>query len=117
MVLISFVGTFITDNITDHFGVPLQVTTAIFIGTLATVFAVWYVSDRALSIHTILTARREAYYWLVILFTFALGTVTGDLLVETLHLGYLNSAMICGAGIALVAAARLPFRTKAILSF
>ena len=117
VVLISVVGTLITDNITDHFGIPLEVTTSIFAAALAAAFMAWYASERTLSIHTIFTTRRELYYWLAILITFALGTAAGDLLAETLKLGYLNSALVFGAGIALVAAAYYALRLNAILAF
>lgn len=117
VVLISVVGTLITDNITDHFGIPLQITTAVFAATLAVTFAVWYVSEKTLSIHTIFTARRELFYWAAILFTFALGTAAGDLLAENLRLGYLYSAMIFGAGIALVTLAYCLFKLNSVLAF
>lgn len=117
VVLISVVGTLITDNLTDHFGVPLQITAAIFGVALAATFAVWYASERTLSIHTIFTSKRELFYWAAILFTFALGTAAGDLLAETLALGYLYSAMIFGAGIALVTLAYYAFKLNAILAF
>src|SRR5207253_4726829 len=77
VVLISVVGTQITDNLTDNFGVSLVTTTSVFTVLLAVVFAVWYASERTLSIHTIHTTRREAFYWMAILFTFALGTAAG----------------------------------------
>src|SRR6476659_2124633 len=79
VVLISIVGTLITDNLTDNFGVSLVTTTIVFSVVLAVVFAVWWASERTLSIHTIYTTRREAFYWLAVLFTFALGTAAGDL--------------------------------------
>lgn len=74
VVLISVVGTLVSDNLTDNLGVSLTVTTPVFAGLLAVTFAAWYVSERTLSIHSIRTVRREAFYWLAILFTFALGT-------------------------------------------
>ena len=117
VVLISVVGTLITDNLTDHFGIPLQLTTAIFGIALAATFAAWYASERTLSIHTIFTRKRELFYWAAILFTFALGTAAGDLLAEALKLGYLHSAMIFGAGIALVALAYYVFKLNAVLAF
>ena len=89
VVLISVVGTLISDNLVDNLGVALQTTTIAFSVVLACVFAVWYASERTLSVHTIVTTRREAFYWLAILFTFALGTSAGDLLAEKLELGYL----------------------------
>src|SRR5213080_170753 len=79
IVLISVVGTQITDNLTDNLGVSLVITTAVFSIALALVFATWWWFERTLSIHTIFTTRREAFYWLTVLFTFALGTAAGDL--------------------------------------
>ena len=88
VVLISVVGTQITDNLTDNLGVSLVTTTIVFSIVLAIVFAAWYASERTLSIHTIYTTRREAFYWLAVLFTFALGTAAGDLTAERLNVGY-----------------------------
>src|SRR3954466_12958955 len=79
IVLISVVGTQITDNLSDNHGVSLVTTTTVFSVLLAATFAVWYWSERTLSIHTIFTTRREAFYWLAVLFTFSLGTAAGDL--------------------------------------
>ena len=117
VVLLSVVGTLITDNLTDHFNVPLQTTTIIFSITLAVVFAVWYVSEKTLSIHTIYTTRREAFYWLAILFTFALGTAAGDLAAERLNLGYWLSAVVFGGAIAVVAVAHFKLRLNGVLAF
>lgn len=117
VVLISVVGTLITDNITDHFGVPLQVTTTLFALALAATFAAWYGVEKTLSIHTIFTTRRELFYWAAILFTFALGTAAGDLLAEQLKLGYLLSALVFGAGIALTYAAYRVVGLNAVAAF
>src|SRR3954464_7276871 len=117
VVLISVVGTLITDNLTDNFGVPLTTTTIVFAIALAVTFAVWYASERTLSIHTIYTTRREGFYWLAILFTFALGTAAGDLTAERLNVGFLNSALLFGAMIAVIAIAHFRFGLNAILAF
>ncbi|WP_241668246.1 hypothetical protein [Pedococcus bigeumensis] len=82
VVLISVVGTLLTDNLTDGIGVPLWVSTAAFAVALAVVFAVWYARERTLSIHSIITTPREAFYWLTVLVTFALGTAAGDWTLE-----------------------------------
>ena len=82
VVVISVFGTLITDNMTDRYNVPLTTSTPIFAVDPRVVFAVWYAVERTLSIHTIFTTRREAFYWLAILFTFALGTAAGDLVAE-----------------------------------
>ena len=117
VVLISVVGTLITDNLTDHFGMPLQLSATIFALALAATFAVWYAIEKTLSIHTIFTTRRELFYWAAILFTFALGTAAGDLLAEQLKLGYLYSAMVFGAGIALTYAAYRVLKLNAVAAF
>jgi uncharacterized membrane-anchored protein len=117
VVLISVVGTLFSDNLVDNLGVPLQTTTIGFAIVLAAVFASWYASERTLSIHTIVTSRREAFYWLAILFTFALGTSAGDLAAEKLALGYSAAALIFGALIAIVTFAHFRFKLNAILAF
>jgi uncharacterized membrane-anchored protein len=117
IVLISVVGTQITDNLTDNFGVSLVTTTIVFSIVLAIVFAIWYASERTLSIHTIYTTRREAFYWLAVLFTFALGTAAGDLTAERLAVGYAWSAVLFAAIIAAVAGAHYRFKLNAVLAF
>lgn len=117
VVLISVVGTLITDNLVDNFGVSLKVTTLLFSLALLATFAVWYASEKTLSVHTIYTRRRELFYWAAILFTFALGTAAGDLAAEGLGLGYANAAMIFGALIGLVTGAYYFPGLNAILAF
>jgi uncharacterized membrane-anchored protein len=116
VVFISVVGTLITDYFTDERGVRLQVTTAVFTVILAMVFAIWYASERTLSIHTIVTTKREAFYWLAVLFTFALGTAAGDLVAEQMNLGYGKSVLLFAGLIALVFAA-YRFGMNAVASF
>jgi len=117
VVFISVVGTLITDNMVDNYGVSLVTSTTIFSIALALSFAAWYASEKSLSIHTIVTTRREGFYWLVVLFTFALGTAAGDLTAEKLNVGYWKSAIMFGAIIAAVFAAHRLFKLNAILSF
>jgi uncharacterized membrane-anchored protein len=117
VVLISIFGTLITDNLTDNLGVSLVITTVAFSIVLACVFAIWWASERTLSIHTIFTTRRESFYWLAVLFTFALGTAAGDLTAERLSIGYLPSALMFGGMIAAVAIAHFRFKLDAVLSF
>ena len=82
VVLVSVVGTLLTDNLTDAHGVPLWLSSTVFSALLAGVFAAWYARERTLSIHSINTTPREAWYWLVVLVTFALGTALGDWTLE-----------------------------------
>jgi len=117
VVLISVVGTLVTDNLVDNFGVSLQTTTIAFGLALAATFIVWYLSERTLSIHSIFTTKRELFYWATILFTFALGTAAGDLAAEGLKFGYANSALMFGALIGAVSIAYYVFGANAVLTF
>jgi len=105
VALVSVFGTLVTDNLTDNLGLPLETSTLIFSVLLALTFLAWYRSEKTLSIHSIHTSRREAFYWLAILVTFALGTATGDLMAEVLGLGYLVTGTIVVALIAITAIA------------
>jgi uncharacterized membrane-anchored protein len=117
VVVISVFGTLITDNLTDRYNVPLTTSTIVFAIVLAIVFATWYISERTLSIHTIFTTKREAFYWAAILFTFALGTAAGDLSAEKMNLGYAVSAAIFAGIIAAVTIAHYAFKLNAVLAF
>ena len=105
VALISVFGTLVTDNLSDNLHVPLEYSTILFTILLAITFAIWYAKEKTLSIHSIFTPRREAFYWLAILFTFALGTAAGDLMAEALGLGYLVTGLIVAGTIAAFAIA------------
>jgi uncharacterized membrane-anchored protein len=117
VVLLSIVGTLVTDNMVDNFGIALTTSTAIFTVLLALTFAAWYASERTLSIHKVFTTKRETFYWLAILFTFALGTAAGDLVAEHFELGYLTTGAIFGGIIAAITLAHYVFKLNAILAF
>jgi len=117
VVLISVVGTLITDRLVDEFGVSLMTTSIIFSIALAVVFAVWYVNEKTLAMHSINTAKREIFYWVAVLLTFALGTATGDLLSERFQLGYTQATLIFAAAIAIIIAGYFFLKMNAILAF
>jgi uncharacterized membrane-anchored protein len=117
VVLMSIFGTLITDNMVDNFKISLWTSTAIFSVALAVTFGAWYSSERTLSIHSITTTKREAFYWLTILFTFALGTAAGDLVAEKLNIGYWKSAVIFAAIIGLMYVAQKYLGLNAVLAF
>lgn len=96
VVLVSVVGTQITDLLTDGLGVSLYVSTSVFAALLAAIFSVWYWVERTLSIHDIVTRSRELFYWAAILCTFALGTAAGDLATEGSGLGFTWGAVAFG---------------------
>ena len=116
VVLVSVVGTQITDGLTDGLGVSLYASTLAFGTALATVFALWYRRERTLSIQTIVTRRRELFYWAAILLTFALGTAAGDLANEALGLGFKIGVVAFGGLIAVIAVA-YRLGANAVLAF
>ena len=117
VVLVSVVGTLITDNLVDNLGMSLVTITIVFSVALTAVFMGWYASEKTLSIHSIYTAKRELFYWAAILVTFALGTAAGDLVAEHLAMGYGLSALMFGAVIAVITVAYYQLKLNAVLAF
>lgn len=117
VVLISVVGTLISDNLVDNLGIGLETTTVAFSCALAIVFALWWRSERTLSVHTIRTTKRELFYWAAILFTFALGTSAGDLIAEKSGVGFATAVLLFAGAIALTAAAYYVFKINGVLAF
>lgn len=117
VVLTSITGTLLTDNLTDNLGISLILSSCVFSIALATTFFLWFKSEKTLSIHSIDTNRRETFYWITILLTFALGTATGDLIAERFAVGFGWSFWLF---VAIIAVIGLAFRTglvDAILAF
>lgn len=117
VLLISVFGTLITDNLTDNLGVSLALSTGLFSLALLATFAIWYAQERTLSIESIDTPRRETFYWIAILLTFALGTAAGDWIAESLGLGFAFSALLFGGLIAAAALARYALQADSVLCF
>ena len=117
VVLMSIVGTLITDNMVDNLGISLETSAIGFAIALVLTFVAWYRVEGTLSIHSIRTRRREAFYWMAILLTFALGTAAGDLVAETFAVGYAWAALWFGAAIVALAVAHLRFGLGAIIAF
>ncbi len=91
---IAIFGTGIADAMHLFIGIPYAGTTTLWAIALAVILWLWYRSEGTLSIHSIMTTRRELYYWATVFATFALGTAVGDLTATTLHLGYLASGIV-----------------------
>lgn len=117
VVLVSVVGTLITDRLVDQLGVKLITTVIVFGISLLVVFGLWYANAKTLAMHSINTAKRELFYWCAILLTFALGTATGDYLAEAMKLGYAQAALIFGGAIALVTVSCFYLNLNAVLAF
>lgn len=117
VVLMSITGTLITDRLVNDFGVSLVTTTIVFSIVLSVIFVLWYLNEKTLAMHSINTVKRELFYWAAILFTFALGTATGDLVAEALKLGYTQATLIFGLLIAAVVISYYYLRMNAVLAF
>jgi uncharacterized membrane-anchored protein len=114
---IAIFGTGVSDALHLFVGIPYAGTTALWAIVLALVFWLWYRSEHTLSIHSIVTTRREIYYWSVVFATFALGTALGDFTATALHLGYLASGIMFGVVILIPAVLWSGFRLNAVVAF
>ncbi|GAA4856558.1 membrane protein [Actinomycetospora corticicola] len=96
IVMVSVFGTTVADLVHNDLGVPYTVSTGVLLVLVLAAFALWYRVEGTLSIHAVTTRRRETFYWVAVLLTFALGTAAGDWTASTLHLGYLPSGILFG---------------------
>ena len=117
VVLVSVLGTLITDMLVDLAGVSLVTLSVVFTMMMLAGFYLWYREEGTLSIHSIDTGKREAWYWVVILLAFALGTGVGDLISEHFALGYGNALLLFSGLIATVAVAHYVFKLNAVTAF
>jgi len=117
VVMVGVFGTMAADVLHVGFGVPYTVSSLLYAMVLAAVFIIWGRTERTLSIHSVDTPRREIFYWLAVAATFAMGTALGDFSAVTLHLGYLSSAAVFAAVIAIPAVGYRLLRWNAIFSF
>ena len=113
VAMVAVFGTMAADILHIGLGIPYLVSSIFFLIALLIIFALWLRSEKTLSIHSIYTTRREAFYWSTVLATFALGTATGDMTATTLHLGYFASGILFLILILLVTAAH--YAAKAFL--
>ncbi|WP_308013978.1 COG4705 family protein [Streptantibioticus parmotrematis] len=117
VVTVSVFGTMAADTLHVALGVPYAASTCGFALVLAGVLALWHTCERTLSIHSVRTPRREAFYWATVVTTFALGTATGDLTATTLHLGYLPSGLLFAVVIAVPALAHRRLGLNPVVAF
>jgi uncharacterized membrane-anchored protein len=117
VMMVAVFGTMAADGVHDGAGVSYAVTTPFFALVLAGVLVAWHRREGTLSIHSITTRRREAFYWWAVLASFALGTAAGDLTAMTLHLGFLDSAVLFGALIAIPLAGWWSGRVNPVVAF
>jgi uncharacterized membrane-anchored protein len=117
VVMVSVFGTMAADVLHVALGVSYVASATFFTIVLAIIFIVWQRTEKTLSIHSIFTVRREIFYWLTVVVTFALGTATGDLTATTLHLGYLASGILFAVVIAIPALAHWKLGLNSIFAF
>lgn len=117
VAMVAVFGTLCADGMHIVLRVPYTVSTTFFGVGLAVIFVAWYAVEGTLSIHSIYTPRREAFYWLTVMATFALGTALGDLTAMTLGLGFLASGIMFTVFIAIPALAYWKLRMNAIFAF
>jgi uncharacterized membrane-anchored protein len=117
VVMVSIFGTMAADVVHVVLGVPYLESTLFFAVSLSIIFAIWYVIEKTLSIHSIYTNRREIFYWCTVLGTFALGTASGDMTASTMHLGYFTSGVTFLVLLAIPALGFWFFRLNEIFAF
>ncbi len=117
VLMVAIVGTMAADVLHIQFRVPYTASTVFFAVVLAVVFVAWQRAEGTLSIHSIVTPRRELFYWAAVMATFALGTAAGDLVAKTINLGYLTSAVVFAVLMVVPAVGYWRFHLNAILAF
>jgi uncharacterized membrane-anchored protein len=117
VVMVAVFGTMVADVLHIGLGIPYLVTTILFSVSLAVIFVVWYVTEKTLSIHSINTLRREMFYWVVVMATFALGTAAGDMTATTMGLGYFASGVMFTVLISLPALAYWKLGMNEVFAF
>ena len=117
VVMVSVVGTMFADILHYMLDVPFAESTVGFGAALAVILAIWYGVERTLSIQSIRTRRRETFYWLTVMATFALGTAAGDLVADTANLGFLGAGLLFAVAIAVPGIARKTLGLNATVAF
>ena len=117
VAMVAIFGTMAADVLHVQFGVSYLASTIFFAAAMVAMFIIWHSVEGTLSVHSIHTSRREAFYWLTVMATFALGTAAGDLTAVTLHLGYFASIILFGGLIAIPALVYWLLNANAIATF
>lgn len=117
VIMVSIFGTTAADAIRVGLGIPYIASTIFFVAALAAILITWYVKEKTLSVHSINTRRREVFYWLTVVTTFALGTAAGDMTANSMNLGYLSSGIMFSVILLLPAIGYWFFGLKEIAAF
>ncbi len=117
ITMVAVFGTMVADVLHIGLGIPYSVSSTLFFISLLVILYAWYYCEKTLSIHSINTRRREIFYWLTVMATFALGTATGDMTATTLQWGYLTSGMFFGILFLLPLLANKYFHINEVFTF
>ena len=117
VVMVSVFGTMVADAFHVALGVPYAVSTPVFVVAVGVLLAWWYRVEGSLSIHSIVTPRRELFYWATVMATFALGTAAGDLTAMSLNLGFFTSGVMFAVAFAIPVIAYKFFGMNEVLAF
>lgn len=117
IVMVAIFGTMAADVLHIGLGIPYSISSLFFAISLTIIFFIWYRLEKTLSIHSIVTVRREIFYWATVMATFAMGTALGDLTATTFHLGYLLSGILFMILFLLPVIAYKFFKANEVLTF
>lgn len=117
VVMVAVFGTMMADVLHVELGVPYLVSSIMFLVALVVIFFLWHRTEKTLSVHSIVTRRREIFYWATVIATFALGTATGDMTATTFGLGYFASGVVFAAIILIPAIGYFVFGLNEIVAF
>jgi uncharacterized membrane-anchored protein len=117
VVAVAVTGTEAADGLHIIVKLPYWQTTALYAFCLAVIFVAWYLTEGTLSIHSITTWRREAFYWATVMATFALGTALGDLTALTMNIGFFGSGVLFLVVIAIPLVAHWRLGMNSVLAF
>lgn len=113
----STAGTTMSDYMDRTLGLGYATGSVILITILVIILAVWYASEKSLSVTNISTPRVELFYWTAILFSNTLGTALGDFLADDSGLGFGGGALLIGSLIGLVILAHYFTRISSVVLF
>ncbi|MGI4891138.1 MULTISPECIES: COG4705 family protein [Ralstonia] len=117
VLLASVFGTLVVDLLIARAGLPTGASTVVLSVALLATLVLWHRREGTLALDAVDTPVRERFYWLAVLLAFALGTAGGDWLIESLRLGYAQSALGFGVLVAVAAMARFGFGAGAAPMF
>ena len=115
--LIIVVSTLVSDDLVDYPWVSLWAATGLFLAALAVAFTGWWHNERVVSVHEVITRRREAWYWLVVLCAFLVGSSVEDLVSEELRLGFGLTGLLFALVMVAVVVARLALKLDVVAAF